>query len=128
MESKEFIELSGNTHKYRILKSLPGDLSYLKPGDKISSQTLYDRGHNIEKALKWGYIKNIDEPYDWQKDLVGKNEHSVFSRCPQCQSFGINMPLDSVCGNCGYKKCLTYYDAETIDALINSIKLIDHGK
>lgn len=56
----------------------------------------------------------------WQKDLVGKNQHSVYSRCPDCLQMGINMPLDRVCGNCGKDNCVTYYDEETIHKYLHS--------
>lgn len=119
-EEKEFIETSGDIHVYRILKRLPGGT--WKVGDKVHNGTLYDHGYNILKMVKYGYIKNIDEPYDWQKELVGKNEHSVFVSCGQCGQWAVNFPLDNKCSNCGYEKCITYYDAQTIDVLINSIK------
>lgn len=122
MTEQEFIQNSANIHTYRILKPLPEELSYLKTGDKVQNSTLYDRGYNILKLVEHGYIKNIDEPYDWQKELVGKNEHSVYSWCGQCQTFGINFPLDNKCGSCGYEKCITYYDAQTIDVMIESLK------
>lgn len=51
----------------------------------------------------------------WQKDIVGTNRHSVYSRCPDCLQMGINVPLDRICGNCGASNCVTYYDEETID-------------
>lgn len=119
---EEFIANSGNVHTYRIVKKLPDELSYLVPGDKVQNSTLYDRGYNILKLVEQGYIKNIDEPYEWQKSLVGKNEHSVYSMCGQCGTHGINLPLENKCGNCGYEKCITYYDAQTIDKLITELK------
>src|SRR6185312_2852089 len=109
MNKKEFVEVSVNFKTYRILAELPGELSYLQIGDRISSQTLYERGYNILWLISDQYIRNINEPYDWQKDLVGKNDHTVHSWCPECQSFGVNMPLDNKCGRCGYAKCITYY-------------------
>lgn len=120
MDEKEFIETSDNIRIYRVLKPLPG--SSWQIGDKVHNSTLYHAGHNIEKLLKYEYIKNIDEPYDWQKELVGKNEHTVYVKCGQCGTFGVNFPLDTKCGNCGYAKGITYYDAQTIDVLINKIK------
>jgi ribosomal protein S27E len=119
-DEKEFIETSGNIHIYRVLKVLPEGTWTI--GDKVHNSTLYDKGYNIVKLVKAGYIKNIDEPYDWQKGLVDKNEHSVYVKCGQCGSWGVNFPLDVKCANCGYEKCITYYDAQTIDVLINSIK------
>lgn len=122
MTQEEFIKNSANIHTYRILKPLPEELAYLVPGDKVQNSTLYDRGYNILKLVERGYIKNIDEPYDWQKELVGKNEHSVYVHCGQCGQMSVNFPLDNKCANCGYEKCITYYDAQTIDSLIESLK------
>ena len=122
MTKEEFIATSKNIHTYRIEKKLPGSLAYLNIGDKISSSTLYDRGYNILKFWTNGYLRNIDEPHDWQQWLVGKNEHSVYVRCGECGTIGVNLPLDIKCGNCGYEKCLTYYDAQTIDMLIQAVK------
>lgn len=56
-------------------------------------------------------MKSIKE---LKEELVGKNTHSVYVRCNECQKFGINMPLDNVCGNCNSKDTVTYYDIETI--------------
>lgn len=120
MDEKQFIKTSENIHIYRVLKLIPEGTWQI--GDKVHNSTLYHAGHNIEKLLKHGYIKNIDEPYDWQKELVGKNEHSVYVKCGQCGQWGCNFPLDNKCANCGYAKGITYYDAETIDVLINKIK------
>ena len=124
MTKEEFIKTSGNRNTYRIVKKLPdGALSYMSIGDKVMNSTLYDRGYNILKLVQHGYIKNIEEPYEWQKQLVGKNEHSVHVKCPECGSFGINTPLDNQCGNCGYAKGITYYDAETIDRYLTSLNI-----
>jgi hypothetical protein len=67
LNEKEFIDTSGNIHIYRVLKPLPE--GSWKVGDKIHNSTLYDNGYNILKLVEHGYIKNIDEPYDWQKEL-----------------------------------------------------------
>lgn len=122
MTKEEFIKHSANIHTYRIVRPLPDELAYMKPGDKVQNSTLFDRGYNILKLVECGYIKNIDEPYEWQKELVGKNEHSVYSKCGQCGKMSVNFPLDNKCGDCGYEKCITYYDAQTIDMLIQSLK------
>lgn len=62
----------------------------------------------------------------WQEFLVGKNLHSVYSRCPHCLQMGINFPLDYVCGNCGKEGTITFYDEETINKYmtlkVNSVK------
>jgi ribosomal protein L37E len=121
MKKEDFIANSGNVHTYRIIKALPGELSYMKPGDKVQNSTLYDNGYNILKFVEHGYIRNIDEPYEWQKGLVGKNEHTVYVNCGQCGNMTVNFPLDNKCVNCGYEKCITYYDAQTIDALIQRL-------
>jgi hypothetical protein len=121
MTKEEFIKHSGNVHTYRILKPLPDELSYMAVGDKVQNSTLYDSGYNIISLVKHGYIKNIDEPYEWQKELVGKNEHTVFVNCGQCGKMAVNFPLDNRCSGCGYEKCITYYDAQTIDSLITRL-------
>lgn len=116
LTKKEFIATSGNTHTYRIIKQLPeGDLAYLKIGEKIASSVLYDRDYNINKLVKHGYLRFIDEPYEWQKSLVGNNEHSVLCICGVCATNFTPFPLENKCPNCGYEKCVTYYDAQTID-------------
>jgi hypothetical protein len=59
--------------------------------------------------------KNI--PHKWELDLVGKNEHSVFTKCFDCGSSGCNVPGIMECGNCGSYLTVRYYDSETIDKL-----------
>lgn len=120
MEKELFYKKAANTNLYRVLKPLPPPLDYSSRNDKYHSDILYDRGYNINQLVSDGYLELAEEPFQWQKDLVGKNKHSVYCWCPECQSFGINMPLQTVCGNCGYPKCTTYYDVHTInDNLIN---------
>jgi ribosomal protein L37E len=58
--------------------------------------------------------------FPFEKEVVGKNIHSVITVCPQCGSHGVNMPLEKECGNCGYTETRTYYDAETIHNLLQS--------
>jgi hypothetical protein len=57
----------------------------------------------------------------WEKELIGMNKHCVYSRCYECQSWGINFPLDNRCGNCNTERpTTTYYDEDTIDLLLQS--------
>ena len=61
---------------------------------------------------------------DWEKEAVGKNVHSVYTHCLSCSTWGVNMPLDKICGNCGKSTdTYTYYDSETISLLLSSQKL-----
>jgi rRNA maturation endonuclease Nob1 len=53
----------------------------------------------------------------WEKELVGKNIHSVFTWCKDCGMEGCNIPFNDECGNCGSKNTVRYYDKETIDLL-----------
>ena len=56
----------------------------------------------------------------WEPGAVGKNVHSVYTHCRNCWMWGINMPLDKVCGNCGKTTDIeTYYDSETITKLLD---------
>jgi ribosomal protein L37E len=56
----------------------------------------------------------------WEKKLVGKNIHSVFTLCRTCGMHGINMPFEDSCGNCGSKDTVRYYDKKTIDLLFKT--------
>ena len=53
----------------------------------------------------------------WEKELEGKNIHSVFTWCKDCGMKGCNIPSNDECGNCGSKNTVRYYDKETIDLL-----------
>lgn len=116
----DFFELAKNLNTYWVKKKLPGELSYADIGDKYHSDILYDRGYNIEKLVKHGYLELVPRIFPFEKDVVGKNVHSVITVCPECGSHGVNMPLEKICGNCGYSETRTYYDAETIQIYLNS--------
>ena len=36
------------------------------------------------------------------------HEHSVYTRCLECQSWGINLPGETRCGNCSAEGCVLY--------------------
>lgn len=69
---------------------------------------------------------NKDAPLEaegWEEDGIGKNVHSVYTHCIACNGWGVNMPLDKKCGNCGNSvDTLTYYDAETITILLSQTR------
>ena len=52
------------------------------------------------------------------REAEGKNIHSVYTRCYECKTWGICMPNDTVCGNCGSNDTMTFYDAETVRLLL----------
>lgn len=54
----------------------------------------------------------------WERELIGKNKHSVYTWCFDCCTYGCNMPNNYECGNCGSKNTVKYYDAETISHLL----------
>lgn len=114
MNKEQFLKLASNRHTYQVKKRLDGDLNYAEIGDTFYSDTLYNRGYNMTDLVETGHLVLMDEPFNFQRELVGKNIHSVFVKCPQCGSIGVNEPLNIICGNCNYPKCITYYDAETI--------------
>ena len=60
---------------------------------------------------------------DWERKLVGKNVHSVFTWCKDCGMRGCNIPFEDECGNCGSKNTVRYYDKETIKTAIQMIIL-----
>lgn len=53
----------------------------------------------------------------WERLLVGKNIHSVYTLCRDCGMKGINFPFEEECGNCGSENTIRYYDKKTIDIL-----------
>lgn len=118
-EKKEFLESMKNRNSYKVLETFtpPGrNKNWAKKGNKYGSDTIYDWGLNPETLIKEGKIELIEkEPFQWQKDLVGKNQHTVYSWCPECLKFGVNMPLENCCPDCGHTKTITYYDAKTIN-------------
>jgi ribosomal protein L37E len=119
MEQHEFRSLAKNRNKYQILKTLDGDLSYAKKGDCFFSDTLFDRGYNILSLVQSGHIELVPRVFPFEKNIIGKNRHSVITVCPECGSHGVNMPLEKECGNCGYTETRAYYDAHTIQDLLN---------
>jgi len=127
MTKKEFFQLAKNRNTYKVVKPLHGELSYAKLNDKFKSDTLYDRGYNILQLVQDGYLELVPRIFHFEKEIVGKNVHSVFSVCPECGSHGVNMPLEKECGNCGYTETITYYDAETIHNLLQSTHLINQA-
>lgn len=122
MTKDEFFQLAKNRNRYKVLKKLEGELSYADIGDTYGSDTLYDRGYNILQLVKDGYLQPIPRIFSFEKEIVGKNVHSVLTVCPQCGSHGVNMPLEKDCGDCGYTETRTYYDAETIQNFMDSTK------
>jgi len=118
MEKKDFIATAHNRNRYKIINQLPdiGKSHSMMVGNEYLSSTIYENGYNILDLVNKGYLIKIEkEPYEWQKELVGKNKNTVYSWCPQCLSFGVNFPLDNECGNCGWKETITFYDANTIN-------------
>lgn len=122
MTKEEFYQLAENRNLYVVTKKLSGELSYADIGDRFYSDTLYARGYNMDVLCESGHLKKIEEPFEWQKSIVGKNVHSVLVYCPECGSWGCNEPLSIVCGNCNYPKGITYYDSQTINANLDLIK------
>lgn len=65
------------------------------------------------KALRLYFVSGSA----WEKELEGKNIHSVFTWCKDCGMEGCNIQFNEECGNCGSKNTVRYYDKETIDLL-----------
>ena len=125
LEKKEFLESIKNRNTYEVLETFTPpnrNKNWAKKGDTYGGGTIYDWGLNPETLIKEGKIILIEkETFQWQKDIVGKNKHSVYSWCPECLKFGINMPLENECLDCGHTATITYYDAKTINALVKPI-------
>lgn len=57
---------------------------------------------------------------NWELEAIGKNVHSVYTLCLECRTWGVNAPLNKVCGDCGDPNGLTYYDSKTITKLLKA--------
>lgn len=126
MTEAEFFELAKNRNRYKVIKRLNGKLSYAKVGDTYNSDTLYDLGYNILELVSGGFLELVPRVFPFEREIVGKNVHSVLTVCPQCRSHGINFPLDKQCGNCDYTETRTYYDAETIHNYLTQLNTNNH--
>ena len=121
MTKDEFFQLAKNRNRYRVAKPLTGELSYAKIGDTYYSDTLYERGYNMYALVENGTLELIPDVFPFEKEIEGLNVHSVYTLCPECKTWGINMPMGKTCGECGYTRGHTYYDAETIDKYIRTV-------
>lgn len=121
MTKEEFFQLAKNRNRYRVAKPLTGELSYAKIGDTFYSDTLYELGYNMYALVEQDVLELIPDVFPFEKEIVGKNVNSVYVLCPNCKTWGINMPLEKTCGDCGYSEGKTYYDAETIDNYIRAL-------
>jgi ribosomal protein L37E len=121
MNKEQFFQLAKNRNRYRVVKPLSGELSYATIGATYHSDTLYDRGYNINELVRQGRLELVPRIFPFEREVVGHNVHSVLTVCPECGSHGTNMPLEKECGNCGYTETRTYYDAETVHLLLSRI-------
>jgi hypothetical protein len=66
--------------------------------------------------------KNQRKSLPFETQIVGKNLHSIWTFCANCGARGVNIPLNTQCGNCGSFDTLTYYDAQTIQAFLDKTR------
>ncbi len=85
------------------------------------SRSVYTNQDDPEKP--WLHSsKSYYEPFPFEEEVIGKNTHSVLTKCLECLNIGINIPLETKCSNCGSIHTVTYYDAETIHQYIMNLK------
>lgn len=60
---------------------------------------------------------------NWEEEITDKNVHSVYTKCLDCLTVGVNLPYNNTCGNCGSENTIRYYDSETINNLLDSLLL-----
>ena len=54
--------------------------------------------------------------------LIENAQHSIYVHCRACHKWGVNMPHDRVCGNCGDTENTTaYYPEESVKAIVESL-------
>lgn len=124
LSNEELYLKAKNVKVYRVLKPLPGYFQKYKNkglGHKFNSEILYRRGYNIKELIASGHIKEIPKILPFEKEIIRKNEHSVYTKCKKCFGWSITMPLETECLHCGYPGTITYYDAETIQNYIESL-------
>jgi hypothetical protein len=61
-----------------------------------------------------------EKAFEFEKKITNKNIHSVYTHCLSCYMWGVNIPFEKECGNCGSLETLTYYDSETINNYLNN--------
>ena len=78
----------------------------------------------IQKILLSERTKTLDE-------VVGKmpeereHQHSIYTHCRSCHTWGVNMPNDRVCGNCGNTEdTTTYYPDDNYNTCLAEVKSI----
>jgi len=109
---------------YEVVKPLKGYFSKYKNkavGHRFSAEILFKREYNINQLLKEGKIVEIPKIFPFEIEIVSQNQHSVWTKCKECLHFGINMPLNKKCANCGCEETITYYDADSVQRFINSL-------
>ena len=75
------------------------------------------KSYGTVQAIRGRFSKDYISGSAWERKLIGKNIHSVFTWCKDCHSEGVNIHFNDECGNCGSKNTVRYYDKETIDLL-----------
>ena len=88
-------------------------------GCRFTMKMLRERDYDIKSLLMKGIIREIPFVFPFEKEIVGRNPHSVYSRCRDCLEFSINHPLETGCQFCGSLYTVTYYDAENVQRFID---------
>ena len=99
------------------IKDDNGNLIYLENSD---GKVIDERPKCENKMVE---VTMAQQTFEFERDIQGKNQHSVYTHCLNCHSWGINGPFGTECGNCLSNDTLTYYDSKTInDYLITKKK------
>ncbi len=62
---------------------------------------LCEQCHYIKQATTTQLLAELRERKE--------HEHSIYTHCWECNKWGINMPNDKTCGNCGSTDITDYY-------------------
>ena len=46
-----------------------------------------------------------------------KHNHSIYNLCHECNTWGVNTPAYTKCGNCGSMDTTNYYPEECLDIM-----------
>ena len=52
-----------------------------------------------------------------------EHQHSIYTRCGDCNAWGTNLPREKKCGNCGSMNTVVYYPEEMFGTMVVAKKV-----
>jgi hypothetical protein len=76
--------------------------------ERTSEASTYRHGMHDQSKWHEGRADMLEFCADQIEYSIMRPDHSIFTRCFSCQTFGINQPNESKCGNCGSDDTCVY--------------------